>query len=280
MAKRGCGERQRGGVYLETFIAPPGGEGTPLEAFIVDPPIPVDPQELGVSGLGVTFTEDGHILDWVGSNNYPNIADFLEEGRVLGFSRRISKGLDLSKLAAKPKLLLIHSRGHIVDPTAYYAEAIKGRQTIQCPKKNCEPMGFISIEEEQSREGGGVATLQELRLRRKLVRVIKDDKEHIGYWPHAMRNPCSDEMCAGLYWRDLELEDNEPGEAVNRTLPCGANYRGHIRPDGPKLYEPAIFLVLPIHAVAVVKAPDDPAMEAAAVQCAARFPGKFRLVDE
>ena len=108
---RGCGTRTSGGVYLECGT---GYGGRPLEFFLADPPIPLTCD----TKLGVQLIErDGvvHVLDWIGEQHYPNCADFLEEGRRLGFSRRISKTLDLSRLSAESRILIVHAKGLVVN---------------------------------------------------------------------------------------------------------------------------------------------------------------------
>ena len=78
--RRGCGTRKKGGIYFETGL---GSYGKPLEHFIIDPPILVN--DWSLSPLGVQLVErDGvtHIVDWVGSEHYPNVADYLEAGAI------------------------------------------------------------------------------------------------------------------------------------------------------------------------------------------------------
>lgn len=60
---------------------------------------------------------DGSI-DCNGEQHYPVITDFLEEGRVLGFSRRISSTLDFSRLTANSRILIVHARGLVVNHEA------------------------------------------------------------------------------------------------------------------------------------------------------------------
>jgi hypothetical protein len=61
-ARRGCGIRQPGGAYL---AVPLGPGGTPIEHFLIDPPILINPDSLGLSAVGVTIIDrDGatHVL--------------------------------------------------------------------------------------------------------------------------------------------------------------------------------------------------------------------------
>ena len=105
---RGCGSRVKGGIYAETMLGP---GGTPIEAFLVEPPRPV-PDDLGISPIGVKLVEiDGafHVFDWVGSEHYPHVADFVQELKAMGLSRRLPKTLDFSKLGPESRMFLIHS---------------------------------------------------------------------------------------------------------------------------------------------------------------------------
>ena len=133
-AERGCGERKSGGIYAEMGCGP---DGLPLEHFIVDPPIVIDPAALGLSPIGVQLVErDGvwHILDWIGSEHYPNVADFLEEVRRFGLSRRIAKTVDFSKLTERSKILVVHARAH-VENFRTYADHWLGVRYNRCPKE-------------------------------------------------------------------------------------------------------------------------------------------------
>lgn len=114
MAKeRGCGTRVKGGIYAEVPLSP---FGMPLEDFLLDPPVAVDAQQLGLSPIGVTpGVRDGvcHVFDWVGSQHYPNVADFVEETRRMGISRRLPKTFDFTSLSPESRLILLHSRALI-----------------------------------------------------------------------------------------------------------------------------------------------------------------------
>ena len=106
---RGCGTRKEGGLY-----ACVGGNGSmPLEGFVVDPVVPWTngPFQGGiVSYQAVTGAYD--LIMWVGAEYYPYVPDFLEEGRVHGFSKRIPTNLENLHLlsAAESRLVLVHPR--------------------------------------------------------------------------------------------------------------------------------------------------------------------------
>ena len=79
---------------------------------------------LGLSPIGVQLVErDGvwHILDWIGSEHYPNVADFLEEVRRFGLSRRLAKTVDFSKLTERSKILVGFVHGTPFMTPAYLA---------------------------------------------------------------------------------------------------------------------------------------------------------------
>lgn len=119
--ERGCGSRKRGGLYAECGLSP---WGSPLEDFLMDPPVPVDAAALGLRPIGVQLTDDPatgatHILDWVGEEHYPNVADLLEEVRRFGLSRRLARTLDLGRLDRRSRVLLVHRRAIVEDPAPY-----------------------------------------------------------------------------------------------------------------------------------------------------------------
>jgi hypothetical protein len=107
--ERGCGKRQQGGTYLECGLTSSGG--SPLEHFLVDPPIPYKTDH--AVGVDIVLGPDGlhHVVDHVGNSFYPWPTDVLEEGRLYGFSRRVPRNLDFSKLTPGSRILLVHARG-------------------------------------------------------------------------------------------------------------------------------------------------------------------------
>lgn len=134
---RGCGAaRTRGAVYLELGVGP---GGKPIEDYLLDPPHPVDVDALGVSPLGVTLIErDGvaHVLDWVGESHYPNVADYVEEVRRFGLSRKVAPNLPFHRLTPASRILQIHPRAYISNAQEYrprLEEPLASRYS--CPKK-------------------------------------------------------------------------------------------------------------------------------------------------
>lgn len=122
MAKRQCGSRVEGGAYMEVPLGP---YGRPVEDFIVDPPIKISLDALGISSIGVQLitdpnTEITHVYDLVGEDSYPNVADFVEEVRKLGVSRRISRTVEFEKLTPQSRLILLHRRAWIENHVDYW----------------------------------------------------------------------------------------------------------------------------------------------------------------
>jgi len=111
--ERGCGFREDGGIYSMCLLST---RGTPIEEYLVDPPLVIDINEIGLSSIGVKLiqNEEGYwdVWDVVGSNNYPNACDMIEEIKRLGMSRRLPSTLEFDKLTLISKHILIHARGY------------------------------------------------------------------------------------------------------------------------------------------------------------------------
>lgn len=116
--KRGCGTRKQGAVYAECGNS---RNGKPVEAFLLCPPVVVDEKALGISPIGVKLIE-GNVWDWVGSQYYPNVTDFIEEVRRFGMSRRLPKTFDFAKLDPGARMMLLHSQAHIDEPSPYHLD--------------------------------------------------------------------------------------------------------------------------------------------------------------
>ena len=145
--ERGCGTRARGGCYLESGL---GVGGLPIEHFLIDEPMLLDVARLGIAPIGVKLIkrfdaalgrEVTHVFDWVGSENYPCVADYVEETRRFGASRRVPRTIDFSQLTADSRLILIHSRAWVANFDEYaaawqYADApTSDRPFPRCPKQ-------------------------------------------------------------------------------------------------------------------------------------------------
>lgn len=205
---RGCGTRVRGGIYAETHLSE-DGNGLPIEAFLLDPPLRLDFAKLGVTAIGTKMIERAgvfHLIDLVGSMHYPNVSDYIEEVRRFGVSRRISSSTDFSKLTAESRLLMGHSRAFITNFSEYAADwrytrtPKPGHPEPRCPK------GIVSHDQD-------------------LAPVF----------------------CAGAYWQDVEGGKSIVGRKVLRTMPS-FSYEATSKPfDVTPAYECAIFASFPIH---------------------------------
>lgn len=231
-AVRGCGVRKCGGVYVEV---PLSSCGMPFEYFLIDPPVVIDADALGLSPVGVKLIKrpDSNVYDvWdiIGQEHYPNVADFIEEGKRLGLSRRISTGADFSLLTEESKLICLHARAHIDNPGDYTDHEADSKAAWDCPKK----IG-----------------------------------SHLS-WP----NPKNAPMCVSLYWQDIDVtehasadeDDEEPvsfDRTVERHMPS-FTYTALARPEGviPE-YKLAIFGSFPIGRLAVINDPTAATHEAA-----------------
>lgn len=212
VAVRGCGTRVKGGIYAE---CPLSSYGLPLEEFIVDPPIPVDAKELGVTQVGVKLIDrkgTWHIMDWVGSTHYPNVADYVEEVRRFGLSRRLSTSLDFKKLTSQSRILLLHSHAYIYNFDEY-AETEPSLEELA----NCSPYPSCP----------------------------KNLPEHI--------RPNMSTMCIRLWYQDVTGGTKIKGRQVTRKMPS-FEYQALEAPEDIKPdYRVAIFASFPITNLAVIK---------------------------
>jgi hypothetical protein len=127
---RGCGTRVRGAAYWECGLDP---DGAMIEEFLIDCPALI-PSGLAVSPRGVTTIEVGgvtHVVDWVGSEHYVNVSDFVAEVSRLGLSRRLPSTLDFSKITPASRILLIHARARVENASLY--------GPFRCPKGVHDP---------------------------------------------------------------------------------------------------------------------------------------------
>ncbi len=106
---RGCGTRKAGGLYSCTKLSP---HGLSIEHFIIDPPIPYEgerfraPQIIEKNGVP-------HLLLWVGETYYGSPADFIEEVRTFGASKRIPVKFPIEKLTEASMMFFVHPKAII-----------------------------------------------------------------------------------------------------------------------------------------------------------------------
>lgn len=151
---RGCGYRMAGGIYLETRMAAPGEDGDPITDMLICPPAMIDVQALGISPIGVKLINVGgvyHVFDRIGLNNYPNVADFIEEAIWRGVSRRIARSTEFNLLTRDSRLILIHDRAGIVNADELRAAIA---QPVRCPAQrahdhdvNCLGLSYHDLDE-------------------------------------------------------------------------------------------------------------------------------------
>lgn len=214
--ERGCGSgRDAGGVYLEV---PTGPVGLPLEAFLLDPPIPTTEDELALRGVnhrGVHLVHDAagtpHVADWISCEHYPNVTDFLEEARRFGISRRIQKTFPFKELRPSSCLLLLHDRGWITDPAPYWAYQYQ-KSPISCPRH-------------EGRHSAGMC---------------------VGLWWHDLAPETI----------TIDDPDERHGPGAKRQMP-GFSYRAYMRaPVAEPSYQVAWIAQFPIIRLGVVRDPD------------------------
>jgi hypothetical protein len=119
IVERGCGQRVASGIYAECGL---GRGGRPLEDFLVDSPLPL-PDGLDRRGLAnkAQVWEDprsgvSHLVIWIGAEHYPYVADYVEEVRRYGASRRVGSMVDVSKLTpGASRMILVHPLARVVN---------------------------------------------------------------------------------------------------------------------------------------------------------------------
>jgi hypothetical protein len=229
--KRGCGERVAGGIYLETTLSP---TGHPLECFFADAPRPVNTGALGVTPRGVSLIagEGGitNVWDWVGSDSYPNVADFIEEGRRMGISRRIAGRAELDRLTRSSRIIILHARAIIdSDHEAYRA----AEQEIDGLLRSCCPQ--IVAAEHCGRVVGP-------------RHADPPDRLCGRYWYHDIEGGEAPSAAASASGRAVEGE-------VQRTI-GDTTYFAYARPEGVKpTYRVGVLGAFPISGLAVVADP-------------------------
>lgn len=211
----------------------------PIEYFLIDPAMPVPPG-MGLPNRGVSIHQrpgpNGayDVYDRVGESGYPHVADFIEETRRLGLSRRIATNADFSKLDSQSRIILAHPKAVVVNAEDMY---------------------------------GALVTEHLTYAHHHPWRCICGLEAH-----EAMLDIPDFETCASLWYETVTGgEESFDPDDFPRTVDCRV---GHIRykarrppSDLRVTFAEGFFLRLPIHRLAVIRDPaqgrDEGAMERA-----------------
>lgn len=199
--QRGCGTRKMGGVYFESGS---GKNGYPLEYFILDRPQLLDAAALGLSDIGVKLIEDPstgvyHVLDIVGQEHYPNFADFLEEVRRFGLSRRASLSVEFQKLTAESRILIAHKKAYIRN----WPEYMIGREHYPRPRWS---MGRPDRYFWQCCPHNPDENLSDLRWFQDPPPPPRHDPMGRALEPDGRAKSQDRDFCSGLWWEDISRE--------------------------------------------------------------------------
>lgn len=193
MPRRFCGDsRVSGGVYIEAWVpaqpltlAPHAGlRAGRRHQMMIDPPIPVNVEEIGLQAVGVKLIQRNgvyHLMDWVGESHYPNVADFIEEASAVGVSRRVPSNLPLNLFTSASRLLLVHPRAWIDGNVSRF-----GRFAPVCPRTHTSLAAQSHREDEMCARrwwhdlSNGTATGA---VARQVVRACPCGHSYTGYAP-------------------------------------------------------------------------------------------------
>lgn len=124
--ERGCGDREEGGVYLEVGFSK---HGMPFDWFLYCPPQPIPPgmdiinkpicleRRKADGTLFISELTGESIFDvfiWIGESHYPTVPDYIEEGKRLGLSRRVSESIPLDQLTKESRMVLAHPKARVI----------------------------------------------------------------------------------------------------------------------------------------------------------------------
>jgi hypothetical protein len=265
---RGCGDREPGGVYVESGLS---SRGRPLEEFLVDPPLPVPEgldlvnkpqiwQRMLPSGEPAQDVDGLPIFDlliWVGAEFYPYCADYLEEVRRFGASRRLNPNIDLSLLSKSSRMILAHP---LVINTAWQQ---------QCPPESClkEVPGH-----DASITVSDVTTTGSDERKRMIAGPLQQDTDNStkSLLPPMLQNTPRTGPCLFKLWELIPLEEAQTVIEVveseaGRHRAGTAEFPLCLRQIGSTIYQyhptgesceglvPGVFAVLPITGFALIR---------------------------
>src|SRR5260370_7578718 len=94
--QRECGTRSSGGAYIDVAKSP---DGDPFEHFLFCPPMVVNCADFKIKPIGQSLIQDPsgiyNVIDQVGIQYYADLARFLEEGRNIVITRKLSPNIDV-----------------------------------------------------------------------------------------------------------------------------------------------------------------------------------------
>lgn len=139
-----------GGLYACVQTSP---QGSPLERFLVDPPIPHE----CASFRTPIAVDDKRILMWVGEEHYPFCPDYIEETRLFGVSKRIPLGIDLKVF--KPHetwMCFVHPRAVLdrIEPV-HVCPNEKRRAEHMAGRERCITVLYYFVDAADSVDAGG-----------------------------------------------------------------------------------------------------------------------------
>lgn len=221
----------------------------PVDYFLTDPPHRIDAEleaRLGLGNIGVKLIEqpdrDGNpsgiwnVWDIVGKEtHYPNVADFIQETRSMGISRRIESGASFELLTAQSRLILLHRKAWIDNYHDYY--------------------GALNLENTELRNQGKEAMASDVGCPRRTLL----ERNLFSGDPHSVDpEQNATDMCLGIVFDDVDGGETlyDPGlksRTVRRTI-GDTTYLARHRPDGvtPE-YGLAIFARFPIAQIDVIR---------------------------
>jgi hypothetical protein len=255
MAVRGCGERVSDGLYL---VCRTGSKGIPFDNFLICSPVawqgsiseivnkvvPWPRKVMNRDGELETVILNGKpvydVLIWVGAEHYNYAPLFIEEGRRLGFSRRVPKTFDFSKLTPGiSNMVFVHPRALVSNWQDYLAPEY-------CPRN--KPGHVEDLIVEAMADPDKIITIDSLLNSNSVGQAIGLN----GSAKSAKEGPCLGTLYNLLPDNGLNVTRLDEGYC-QWTLPFGSGFmyrpiKNNVEPE----YKPGIFGMFPIHGLEYV----------------------------